>query len=251
MQVLLDRGGPVDVWMQDATEPLPIALLDRCEDIANRRYLIRQSVAPPRGALAGSRAYSCNAAPSNRLARRRQCRRSAVRHGRRDDLAGRPFGARMARAFSRDAGPAARGGSQQSVWEVVRDVLGGAYYLVRGTGIRVKDRRRDSRLVGGPPKLRKEGEYARSRLPSEERGRVLPGVTVAEEDEDEALAPMSDEWTTLLEHFREQVAGVEVPGEACLRTIDADWCLVVAIPRIEALEADAALSFDYIGTGVQ
>jgi hypothetical protein len=143
-----------------------------------------------------------------------------------------------------------RAGSQQPIWQVVRDVMGCAFYVVRGTGIRVKDRHKDSRLVGGTPGLRKEGEYARARLPMEERERVVPGAGVAADGETESIAPMSAEWTTLVEHFRESIAGVEIPSESALKTIKADWCLVISIPRIERLESDGALCLDYIGTSI-
>jgi hypothetical protein len=137
-----------------------------------------------------------------------------------------------------------RAGSEQPIWEVVRDVLGSAIYLVRANGVRIKDRHSDSRLVGGTPGLRKEGEYARSRLTREEGEAPESGLATT------SFGPMSDEWTTIDAYFEEAVAAVEIPSASALRTIKADWCLVISIPRIEELEEAKALKFDYLGTGI-
>jgi hypothetical protein len=41
MQVLLNRGGPMDVWVKQAFQSGPIAALDRGENITDRWYLLR------------------------------------------------------------------------------------------------------------------------------------------------------------------------------------------------------------------
>ena len=65
-----------------------------------------------------------------------------------------------------------------------------------------------------------------------------------------ALDPISDEWTTFVEYLGETVAGVEVPSDSAPRKIQADWPLVVSVPRIKALEEKGSLEVVYAGTGV-
>ena len=142
-----------------------------------------------------------------------------------------------------------RAGSEQPIWQVTRDVLDSAVYVVRATGVRIKDRHSDSRLVRGTPGLRKEGENARSRLVREDR-ELVPSGAAAPTGKEGVVGPMSDEWTTLVAYFEETVAAVEIPSDSALKSMKADWCLVASIPRIELLEEAGALQFDYLGTSV-
>jgi hypothetical protein len=141
-----------------------------------------------------------------------------------------------------------RAGSEQPIWQVVTDVLGFAIYRVRASGVRVKDRHSDSRLAGGTPGLRKEGEHSRSSLVKEDRALVASGAGAAGGAGNRA--PMSDEWTTLDAYFRENVVGIEIPLESALRAIKPDWCLVASVRRIEALTNAGVLDFEYQGTSV-
>jgi hypothetical protein len=144
-----------------------------------------------------------------------------------------------------------RAGSEQPILQVVQDVLDSAVYVVRATGVRIKDRHSDSRLVGGTPGLRKEGENARSRLIREDRElELVHSGAAASAGEESGSGPMSDEWTTLDAYLEEAVAAVEIPCDSALRSIKADWCLVASIPRIKLLEEAGALQFEYLGTSV-
>src|SRR5664279_4611341 len=51
MQVLLDRRRPVNVQVQQAAQSLPVSPLDPVEHVADRWYLLCQSVAPPGGQM--------------------------------------------------------------------------------------------------------------------------------------------------------------------------------------------------------
>jgi hypothetical protein len=140
-----------------------------------------------------------------------------------------------------------RAGSEQPIWQDVLDLLSYAVFYVNATGVRIRDRHNDGRLVGSTMGLRQEGQKARVRLVREDRELVASGGAMAEGD---SSGPISDEWTTLAEYLEETVAGIEVPSDSALRTIKADWSLVVPVPRIKALEDKGALDYDYVGTGV-
>jgi hypothetical protein len=139
-----------------------------------------------------------------------------------------------------------RVGSEQPIWNVVRDLLASAVYAVDATGVRIKDCHADSRLIGGSLGLRKEGETARDHLMREERGLVVPGA-VAGADGEDADAPLSEGWATLAAYFEETVAAVEIPSDLSAHAIKVDWCLIVSIPRVEALAAGGSLRFHYLG----
>lgn len=49
MQMLLYRGGPMDLGVKQAFQPRPIAALDRGEHIADRGYLLRHDYGTRRG----------------------------------------------------------------------------------------------------------------------------------------------------------------------------------------------------------
>jgi hypothetical protein len=142
-----------------------------------------------------------------------------------------------------------RASSEQPIWQVVLDVLACAFYVAIATGVRIKDRHSDSHLTGGTFGLRREGEFAQSTLVQEERELVTPGVGTSGEAEP-GEGPISHEWTAINVYFEEAVVAIEIPSESALRTIKADWCLLVSVPRIELLEEAGALRFDYIGTSV-
>lgn len=136
-----------------------------------------------------------------------------------------------------------RVGSEQPIWSVVRDVLGSAFYSVDAAGVRIKNCSADSRLSGGSLGLRREGEAARYRL--EERRLVSPGNSGAAEEG--AFAPLSRAWATLAAHFEETVAAVEIPADSTLWRTKPDWCLIVSVPRVRALEDEGSLRFHYLG----
>jgi hypothetical protein len=140
-----------------------------------------------------------------------------------------------------------RVGSERPIWHVTKDILGWSVYAVEATGVRIRDRHRDSRLVGGTPALRQEGENARARLVREDRELVASGAAPLSTELDEPRGPVSDEWTALGLYFEESVAAIEIPSDSALQTTKADWCLVVSIPRIRVLEKAEILRFEYLG----
>jgi hypothetical protein len=142
-----------------------------------------------------------------------------------------------------------RAGSQQSIWEVVKDAEGAAIYALEAPGVRVKDGHSDSRLVGGTRGLRKEGERAQGQLVHAVEGRqpVARGAAMRTGEGIPFDYASSGEWVAMKTHFEEAVAAVEIPNDSSRSVAQLDWSFVAPIPRLEALLREGSLRLVYLG----
>ncbi len=129
--------------------------------------------------------------------------------------------------------------SEQPIWQVLKDVRKYPMYRVEAAGVRIKDRHSDSRLVGGPTTLRKEGEEAE--VPDES----LIALVMLNSGLD-AEGTISPEWRAIDKYFREPIVAIFLPHNSPHRTLRLDWPVVGSIPRLETL-SEGPLSLIYLG----
>jgi hypothetical protein len=133
---------------------------------------------------------------------------------------------------------------QRSMLSIVRDAKRGAIYRVKAPGVRIKNGRRDGRLVAGTMGLRIDGEQAQERL--EDRVPVATGVGGTSEEMTETGS--SKLWSTVANAFDdESIAAIEFPDDSKHPTLQMDWPLVAEVPRLETLTAAKLFSLDFMG----
>lgn len=107
--------------------------------------------------------------------------------------------------------------SEQPIWQILKDVRRYPIYRIEAPGIRIKDHHSDSRLIGGPEALRKEGEEAQ--VHEEDRALVPTGAVAASESHEKEVGT-SKEWQALDQHFREPIVAVLLPDDSPIRRFD-------------------------------
>jgi hypothetical protein len=132
--------------------------------------------------------------------------------------------------------------SEQPIWQVLKDIRRYPLYRIEAVGVRIKDRHTDSRLIGGPVALRKEGEEAQ--VQEEDRSLVALGAATASEGADDGGT--SKEWQAIDRYFREPIAAVLLPDDSPHPTIRPDLPVIASIPRLEAL-CEGPLTLVYLG----
>jgi hypothetical protein len=127
---------------------------------------------------------------------------------------------------------------------IVKDAKRGAIYRVKAPGVRIRNGRRDGRLVAGTMGLRIDGEQAQERL--EDRVPVATGVGGASEEMTETGS--SKLWSTVADAFDEEsIAAIEFPDDSKHPTLQMDWPLVAEVPRLELLTDAKLFSLDFMG----
>lgn len=133
---------------------------------------------------------------------------------------------------------------EQPIWQILKDVRRYSVYRIKAPGVRIKDRHADSRLVGGPRALRKQGEEAR--VQDEDLSLVAPGAT-APSERLERTRGTSREWEALAAYMEEPILGVLLPDDAPPSMIRPDWPIIASAPRLDALIEDGYLDLIYEG----
>ena len=133
---------------------------------------------------------------------------------------------------------------EQPIWQVLKSVRRYAVHRIEAPGARIKDCHLDSRMVGGPGALRKEGEEAE--VPQWDRALVTPGAAELFGGE-EKDGGTSAEWQALDRYFREPIAAVSLPDDSPHPTIRPDWPVVASIPRLDGLSEENYLKLVYVG----
>lgn len=134
--------------------------------------------------------------------------------------------------------------SEQPIWQVIANVRRYPLYRIEAPGVRIMDRRADSKLVGGLAALRREAEEVEIR--DEEPSLVSLGAAAASTTAGPG-GGMSMEWRAVDECFRELIAAVALPDDSPHPTIRPDWPTIASIPRLESLERDGFLRLRYAG----
>lgn len=131
---------------------------------------------------------------------------------------------------------------EQPIWQILKDVRLHSIHRIEAPGARIKDCHSDSKMVGGPRALRKEGE---AHVHEGDRSLVALGGGIAA-DAYAGEKVTSHEWRAIDRLFHEPIAAVVLPDDSPHPTIRPDWPLIGSIPRLELLE-DEALKLVYLG----
>lgn len=134
--------------------------------------------------------------------------------------------------------------SEQPIWQILKDVRRYPIYRIEVPGARIKDCHSDSRMVGGPVALRKEGEE--TPVHEEDLALVTLGAP-SPAGGHELREGTSVEWQALDRYFREPIVAVSLPDDSPHPTIRPDWPVVASIPRLDALEEGHMLKLIYVG----
>lgn len=132
---------------------------------------------------------------------------------------------------------------EQPIWQILKDVRRHPIYRIEAPGVRIKDRHSDSRMVGGPGGLRKEGE---AQVHEEDRSLVTLGVGAPSEGYAEEKVT-SHEWRAIDRYFHEPIAAVALPDDSPHPTIRPDWPVIASIPRLDRLGHGGFLTLVYLG----
>lgn len=134
--------------------------------------------------------------------------------------------------------------SEQPIWQVIANVRRYLLYRIEAPGVRIMDRRADSKLVGGLGALRREGEEVE--IHDEEPSLVSLGATASSTTAGTG-GVTSMGWRAVEECFRELIVAVALPDDSAHSTIRSDWPTIASIPRLECLQGDGFVKVLFVG----